>query len=224
MITTSPNQTNTVQQNNADEIDLGKLFGILLDNIWHIVAVTGIFAVFGIAYALLATPIYKADALIQVEQKSSGMSAMVGDMGDLFSSESSATTEIEIIKSRMVLSQTVEKLNLTTLATPKYLPFIGKGIARISGQENNIQISRFEIPNYAPTSFSIIIDDASKGNYSLYENDERKVLSGTVGKLAQQGEYRLFVQSLQGDNGAIFSVAKQSQLDAIQWLQKNLSY
>ena len=55
MSTTSPNQTNTVQQNNADEIDLGKLFGILLDNIWHIVAVTGIFAVFGIAYALLAT-------------------------------------------------------------------------------------------------------------------------------------------------------------------------
>ena len=76
---------------NSDEIDLGKLFGILLDAKWMIVAVTFVFAVVGVAYALLATPIYKADALIQIEQKSSGMSSLVGDMGDLFSSESSCT-------------------------------------------------------------------------------------------------------------------------------------
>ena len=116
------NQTNKPQSSDADEIDLGQLFGILLDARWSIIAVTFIFAVFGVGYALLATPVYNADALIQVEEKSSGMSAMVGDMGDLFSSESSATTEVEIIKSRMVLSKTVEKLNLTTLAAPKYLP------------------------------------------------------------------------------------------------------
>ena len=219
------NKPQSSQSGDADEIDLGKLFGILLDARWSIIAVTIIFAVFGIAYALLATPVYKADALIQVEQKSSGMSALVGDMGDLFSSESSATTEVEIIKSRMILSQTVEKLNLTTLAVPKYLPVVGKGFARISGQQNDITISRFEIPSYAYAlpEFSLIIDDASKGAYSLYDGNERKVLSGVVGVLAQSNDYRLFVQALVGNNGDEFSVAKQSQLDAIQWLQQNLS-
>lgn len=88
-----------------DEIDLGKLFGILIDAKWFIISITLFFATLGIAVALLSTPIYKADALIQIEKKSSGgISAMVGDMGELFSAESSATTEIEIIKSRMILA------------------------------------------------------------------------------------------------------------------------
>ena len=108
-----------------DEIDLGKLFGILIDAKWFIVGITLLFATIGIAVALLSTPIYKADALIQIEQKSSGgISAMVGDMGDLFAAESSATTEIEIIKSRMILGDTVDKFNLTTIATPEYLSLI----------------------------------------------------------------------------------------------------
>lgn len=228
MSSNSLRQTNKLQSSSgsdADEIDLGKLFGILLDARWLIIAVTFMFMVFGLAYALLATPVYKADALIQVEQKGSGMSALVGDMGDMFSSESSATTEVEIIKSRMILSQTVAKLNLTTLAAPTYLPYVGKGLARISGQQHDITISRFEIPGYAYISpaFSLIIDDASTGAYSLYDADERKVLSGIVGELAQHNDYRLFVQALVGNNGDEFAVAKRSQLDAIQWLQQNLS-
>ncbi|NRB80982.1 MAG: polysaccharide biosynthesis tyrosine autokinase [Saccharospirillaceae bacterium] len=224
------NQSNKPQASpsgDADEIDLGKLFGILLDARYSIIAVTIIFAVFGISYALLATPIYKADALIQVEQKSGGMSALVGDMGDMFSSESSSSTEIEIIKSRMILSQTVEKLNLTTLAAPKYLAVVGKGLARMSGQQNDIVISRFEISSYASvyakSAFSLIIDDASNGAYSVYDGNERKVLSGVVGELAQSNDYRLFVQALVGNNADEFSVIKQSKLDAIQWLQANLS-
>lgn len=219
----SNNAKPSIQNSGADEIDLGKLFGILLDARWLIITVTSIFTVIGVAYALLATPIYKADALIQVEQKSSGMSALVGDMGDMFSSESSATTEIEIIKSRMVLSKTVEKLNLTTLAIPAYLPFLGKGVSRIVGEENKINISRFEIPEHATSSFILILNDNKSGAYTLYDEDDRKVLAGVVGKLAKQGEYRLFVQELVGNNGAEFTVSKRSQLNSIQWLQENLA-
>ncbi|MFZ6044478.1 Wzz/FepE/Etk N-terminal domain-containing protein, partial [Vibrio natriegens] len=53
---------NTQVKQDSDEIDLGKLFGILIDNRWLIIAVTFMFAIVGIAYALMATPIYKADA------------------------------------------------------------------------------------------------------------------------------------------------------------------
>ncbi|MBJ6881737.1 tyrosine-protein kinase, partial [Vibrio cholerae] len=74
-----------------------------------------------------------------------------GDMGELFSSDSTATTEIEIIKSRMILGDTVEKFNLTTLVTPDYFPVIGKGIARLSGRVNQLQVSRFELPDFATT-------------------------------------------------------------------------
>lgn len=217
-------QNNNMSDTNSDEIDLGKLFGILLDAKWMIVAVTFVFAVIGVAYALLATPIYKADALIQIEQKSSGMSSLVGDMGDLFSSESSATTEIEIIKSRMVLGETVDKLNLQTVTEPVYLPVIGKGLARLTGQQPRILINRFEFPAYIQEpNFTLEVIDAEQQTYSLVDEQERTILTGKVGELATKDEYRLFVADLDGAVGDQFTVSKRSRLDAIEWLKKSLS-
>ncbi|NMR78134.1 Wzz/FepE/Etk N-terminal domain-containing protein, partial [Vibrio alginolyticus] len=135
--------------------------------------ITLFFATLGIAVALLSTPIYKADALRQIEKKrSGGISAMVGDMGELFSAESSATTEIEIIKSRMILGDTVDKFNLTTIATPYYLPFVGKGLARINGTQNYISLTTFEVPRTAKgLSHQLIATDIEKGQFSLMLED-----------------------------------------------------
>ncbi len=218
-------QSRQTTDNSSDEIDLGKLLGILLDAKWLIIVVTAIFAVAGVAIALLSTPIYKADALIQIEQKSSGgISAMVGDMGELFSQESSATTEIEIIKSRMILGDTVDKFNLTTVASPSYLPLVGKGIARLSGDLNRITISRYELPDYAlGMEHKLIVLDAEKKQYQLVREDERVVLEGTAGKLAQNEDYTLFVTDLQSSTGFEFGIAKRSRLEAIEWLKRNLS-
>ncbi|EAQ66015.1 chain length regulator (capsular polysaccharide biosynthesis) [Marinomonas sp. MED121] len=210
-------------ENSADEIDLAKLFGILLDSKWLIILITTLFSVLGILYALLATPIYKADALIQVEQKSSGMSALVGDMGDIFSSESSATTEIEILTSRMILGQTVDKLNLTTLASPSYIPVIGKGLARIQDDNKKIVISRFDVPRNTSFNYKLIINDSEKGLYSLYDDMGNKVLSGTVNLLVSDNNYNIFIQKLIGKEGDEFQILKRSKLDAIQWLNKGLS-
>ncbi|MGR2768001.1 polysaccharide biosynthesis tyrosine autokinase [Photobacterium ganghwense] len=213
---------NTQVKQDSDEIDLGKLFGILIDNRWLIIAVTFMFAIVGIAYALMATPIYKADALIQVEEKSSGMPAL-GDMGELFASESSATTEIEIIKSRMILGKTVDALNLTTVATPNYLPIIGKGLTRIQGDKRDIVISRFEVPEYITEPvFELKVMDGEAGTFSLVDANEKAVLSGRVGELAQDGDFKLFVTALSAENDDAFTLAKRSRLDAIQWLQQNL--
>ena len=219
--------SNTQQPHNqsSDEIDLSKLFGYLIDGRWIIISITTIFAIVGIAFALLSTPIYKADALVQVEQKSGGgMSSLVGDMGDMFASESSSNTEIEIIKSRMILGETVDKLNLTTIAVPQYMPIIGKGLSRLMSEEKAIQISRFDIPAYIEVpAFTLVLDDAEKGTYSLFDAEERKVLSGIVGELADKQDYRLFVMQLHGETGDVFNVAKISRFDAILGLQSGLA-
>ena len=208
-----------------DEIDLGKLFGILIDSRWLIIITTFIFACIGISYALLATPIYKADALIQIEAKSTGMPALGGDMADMFGGDDSkAATEIEIIKSRMVLGDTVDKLNLTTVATPIYMPIFGKGIARIFGDSHHVAISRFTVPENTQSQSEILtITNSDNGEYSLTNSDSRELLIGKVGTLATNNGYSLFVTHLVGANGATFSVSKISQLNAIQALQKNLS-
>ncbi|MGV2837736.1 polysaccharide biosynthesis tyrosine autokinase [Vibrio cyclitrophicus] len=222
-MTTQPSQQS--HTDNSDEIDLGKLLGILLDAKWLIMVTTFAFAVFGIAFALLSTPIYKADALIQIEQKASGgISSMVGDMGELFSQESSATTEVEIIKSRMILGETVDKFNLTTVTEPNYAPIVGKGFARLTDDINHIVVSRFALPSYASDyGHTIQIVDAEKGTYQLVRDDERVILKGKVGELATADDYSLFVAGFESSNGFEFTIGKRSRLEAIEWLKSSLS-
>src|ERR1700744_4547990 len=85
------NPSNAAPEN--DEIDLGAMLGTLVDNKWLILVITGFFMVCSVAYALFATPIYQADALVQVEQKVPdlpGLSALSQTLG---ASNSEATTE-----------------------------------------------------------------------------------------------------------------------------------
>lgn len=53
----------------SDEIDLGRLVGELIDHRKLIVSVTALFTLLALVYALFATPIYQADAMVQVEEK-----------------------------------------------------------------------------------------------------------------------------------------------------------
>ncbi len=219
MTTSNLSQT---RSSSSDEIDLGKLFGILIDARWMIISITAIFAVLGVTYALMATPVYKADALIQVEEKSSGMPAL-GEMGELFASESSSTTEIEIIKSRMVLGKTVDKFNLTTVSAPEYFPLVGQGIARLTGNLNSIDIARFEVPDHASTkAFRLTVTNAENGAFRLEDGEGRELLNGTVGEPAQQNGYSIMVREVVAGTDDSFTIAKRSRLDAIQWLQQNL--
>ncbi|ELB2273358.1 polysaccharide biosynthesis tyrosine autokinase [Vibrio parahaemolyticus] len=219
--------TQTIKQSRQvdDEIDLGKLFGIILDAKWLILCTVVLFSIVGIGVAILSTPIYKADALIQIESKSSGgISAMVGDMGELFSAESSATTEIEIIKSRMILGGTVDKFNLTTVASPNYMPIIGKGLARIQGEQISINVTRFNAPSYAvgiPLTLEVV--DAEQKAFKLTEDNGSVVLEGKVGELLEKNGYQFLATELVAQTGDSFTVSKISKLDAINKLQENLS-
>ncbi|MCV5675533.1 Wzz/FepE/Etk N-terminal domain-containing protein, partial [Escherichia coli] len=65
-MSSSANKTNV---NDASEIDLSRLVGELIDHRKLIISVTSLFTLIAIIYALFATPIYQADALVQVEQK-----------------------------------------------------------------------------------------------------------------------------------------------------------
>ncbi|MDF4743896.1 polysaccharide biosynthesis tyrosine autokinase [Vibrio parahaemolyticus] len=219
--------TQTIKQSRQvdDEIDLGKLFGIILDAKWLILCTVVLFSIVGVGVAILSTPIYKADALIQIESKSSGgISAMVGDMGELFSAESSATTEIEIIKSRMILGGTVDKFNLTTVASPNYMPIIGKGLARIQGEQISINVTRFNAPSYAvgiPLTLEVV--DAEQKAFKLTEDSGSVVLEGKVGELLEKNGYQFLATELVAQTGDSFTVSKISKLDAINKLQENLS-
>ncbi|WP_036257053.1 polysaccharide biosynthesis tyrosine autokinase [Spongiibacter marinus] len=221
-----------------DEIDLLALFATLWDNKNLIVGITTIFMFFGVAYALLATPIYRANAIVQVEEKSPGLPGM-GDITEMFGGESAAVTEIELIKSRTVLGSAVDKLNLDIVIEPKYFPVIGAAVARrFAGLDGEIAAPLMGMSSYAwggealrVSEFSVpaaffgeahVLRSLGDGNYALYSPDDALILEGRVGQRASAPGYNLFVSELSANPGTEFSVVRQRRLSAIIELQETL--
>ncbi|PMR71873.1 tyrosine-protein kinase [Halomonas heilongjiangensis] len=123
--------SNSIQRDSREEvIDLGRIFGILIDHKWLIVSVTLFFTLCGITYGMMATPIYQGDALVQVERRST-----VSPLGDLRnvlgeSNETNTSAEVQILLSRMVLGQVVDRLGQDTTIQPVTVPIIGEYIVR----------------------------------------------------------------------------------------------
>ncbi|TWY25824.1 tyrosine-protein kinase, partial [Serratia marcescens] len=104
-----------------NELNVEKIVGHLLDYRWLLIGVTALFAVFGILYSLFATPVYQADALVQVEKNAGG--ALLDNLSDIMpNSQPESNTEIEIIQSRLILGRAVDDLGLETEVQEKYFP------------------------------------------------------------------------------------------------------
>lgn len=139
-------------ETNTDEIDLGRLLGTLLDHRWLIIGVTAIFTIIGILYATFSTPIYRSDALIQVEQNTSN--SLLKDITSVLpDAKPESAAEVELIKSRMVVGKTVNDLSLDIVAEQKYFPIFGKGFARLMEYEpSKIAVSRLDVLHHGKTS------------------------------------------------------------------------
>ncbi len=61
-------QFNTVQDSDDVEINIGELISVLIENRWLIAAITIIVFLMGIYNAFVAVPVYRADAMLQVEE------------------------------------------------------------------------------------------------------------------------------------------------------------
>ena len=203
---------NSNPANNNDEIDLMKLLFVFLNRKWLILAVTVIFAIVGIVVAKSSQNIYKADALIQVEKKSGGLAGL-GDFGDMFSEETSATTELEIIKSRNVLGAVVDKLKLQINAQSVRFPVKGDALVRLLGH-NSFMSDWF--PSYAWGNESIVIERLVINNsdvliLTVLENNQYSLASNNqqlgkfnIGEVAQFTQGEIFVSQINAEIGKSF--------------------
>lgn len=210
-----------INDKDDDQIDLTKLFGTLLDHKWLIIFLTFFGGALGVGYALLATPIYTANASIQVEEKGSG--SIFKDFANIFEHKSSASTEISVMKSRMVLEKSVAELNLTTKVTPVYsIPFISKGLAHLSGSNLEAQLSVYE-PVSDELDNAILEIGPNKNEYRLFSKNDELVLEGVVNRKYVNDLLSIQVSILKGDIGQRFEITKIDELSAIQALQNDLN-
>ena len=223
-----------------EEIDLGELLGTLIDHKWLIGIVTGVFLVLSVAYALLATPIYQANALVQVEQKVPdlpGLSAITQTLG---ASNSEATTEIALITSRTVINTAVDNLNLNVVVTPHRFPLIGGFIARhySPAQQGDVaspwlgisrdgwggeQLDVFQLS--VPDSLlgkSLTLIAGAHGAYTLLDADNNTLLQGQVGQVAKGRDVTMQVKTLTANPGMRFDVVRNRDLATISLLQQEI--
>ena len=224
-----------------DEIDLSELFGTLKDHKWQIAIITGVFVLLSIAYALLATPIYQASSVVQVEQKVPSLPGLSALNQELGAASPEATTETALITSRMVIGAAVEQLKLTIEAHPQRLPLIGNFIARrYASQHPNavappmfgmvgydwggaeLNIFQLDVPDgLLDKPLSLVAGEG--GAYVLLDNDDNVLVIGKAGQSSSGHGVTIQVKTLIANPGTRFRVFRHRELTVINKLQRGIN-
>ncbi|RZG03154.1 polysaccharide biosynthesis tyrosine autokinase [Pseudoalteromonas sp. CO348] len=224
----------------TQEIDLMALVGALLDAKFFIAGITALFMLLGIAYAIFSTPIYQATAMVQVEEKGGSVPGF-DDMSGMFESTSAAVTEIELLKSRSVIGEAVDTLNLDTVVEPKLFPLFGgrsfrKFVAQSEGEVaepslgassyawggEKVEIHRFKVPSSA-VGEEFVLQARTDESFALLTSDGDEVLAGKVGEEVKQGQFELTIKTLIARPETEFSIVKRNRLQTILDLQSAIS-
>lgn len=234
------NSPSLAQHNDSDDIDFMAILDSILDAKWLIVAITCVCTLLAIAYAMFSTPIYQSNTMIQVEQNQNSNSAAMGELAVLFDSGSSIGAEMEILRSRLVVGETVDRLQLHNSATPDYLPIIGRWLAKranglsepgifgyggyVSGTEK-IRLSQLDVPAALQGMQLKVI--ATNTGYELYTANQELLISGPTNQTHEflfNGEPgRINIAELKGKPGATFTVTSSSRQHKITALQSQLN-
>jgi tyrosine-protein kinase Etk/Wzc len=219
-----------------DELDLRDLWATLVDSRLLIAAVTAAALALSIAYAYLATPIYRSNALLQLDKRKGGLSG-IEELSAAITGIVPAEAEIEIIRSRAVIAATVDTLQLDLQVSPKHFPIFGRAVAaRRDGAGpasawlgadsyawggERIRVNRFEVPP-AFEGVKLTLVAGADGAYRVRDGDET-LLEGKTGEpAAAESGVRAFVSQLEARPGTEFVLRKLSRIRTIEALQKQL--
>ena len=231
-----------------EELDLDHVLSVLAESKWLILLVSLLVFLASGAYIWIAAPEYEANALIQVEKQQNSTDEALRDiLSPLSMGETAFSTQIGILKSRLVLGKVVDSLRLFISASPVYFPVIGPSLARRHDPTEglaepwfgwrqyawggaSIQVETFDVPTaYMDKRF--IVEAAEGGGYRLLgpetpSGDTPVILEGEVGKPAQtelDGEpLTLFVSELKARPGARFNLVHYNRFGIIDGLSTAL--
>ncbi|MFH5255378.1 GNVR domain-containing protein [Burkholderia semiarida] len=197
----------------------------------------------GAAYIVAAPSVYQAEILVQIVDSSEAGAArgLLGEIYTLFDVKSTAAAETQILASRLVLSRTVDALNLFIDARPERFPLVGEWIARQTAglsepgmfgyggytwAQERIDVAGFDIPHaYLDQRFTLTRLGADR--YRVAGPGLPAPVHGRIGRPerfpVQGGEIVLHVASLDARAGARFMLARHSRTRTIERLRADLN-
>ncbi|MCU4420512.1 polysaccharide biosynthesis tyrosine autokinase [Acinetobacter lwoffii] len=224
--------------NTEDTIDLKELFFSLIAQ-WKLIALCVILSLICALLYLRTTPdTYSVDAMVQVEDSKGTSAALLGDLSSMIEQKSPAQAEIEILKSRLVLGEVINHLNLNIrisgtedsfwnrlMAKHEYDTTYSEKSVLFQDNRNSFDIRQFDIPQYFQDKNLIL--SFKEGKYSLTdETTEQVVFSAPLNQISQSSsEYGLWKVGVfsQDSFDATYNIRKQSLPAAMQTLTSNYS-
>lgn len=232
----------STQVDDEEEFGFVTYLNILFDYRWLIVKIALAVTLLGIAYAFMAKPLYEANLLIHVEEERRNESKnIMGEMAALVDVKTAATSEMELLHSRLVVSRAVDNLKLYINSHPKYFPVVGALIASQNQQlstpglfdyggyawgAEKINVAIFNVPD-AMLNREFVIKTDSNGQYWLIDSQQNLEWRGQVGATlnveTDNGNIELRVEQLAAKPGAEFLLSRSSKLTTIENVQKSMT-
>ncbi len=224
--------------NTEDTIDLKELFFSLIAQ-WKMITLCVLLSIVCALLYLRTTPdTYAVDALVQVEDSKGASAALLGDLSSMIEQKSPAQAEIEILKSRLVLSSVIDHLNLDIRVSGTEDSFWNRLIAKheydseyssqsvlFKDNQKSFDIRQFDIPQYFQDKNLIL--KFAQGKYSLTDAATGQVVfSAPLNQVSQlQSEFGLWKVAIfsQDRFDATYNIQKQSLPAAMKSLTGNYS-
>ncbi len=205
----------------SDEIDIGRPVGTVIEARWWVLGTTAIFALCAVIYTFFATPIYSADALVQIEQNAGN--SLVQDINSALANKPPASdAEIQLIRSRLVLGKTVDDLDLDIAVTKNTFPLFGAGWERLMGRHNErVKVTTFTRPETMSGQIFTLKVLGDK-RYQLV-SDGGFSAQGVVGQPLNKDGVTMQIEAIDARPDTEFTVSKFSTLGMINNLQNNLT-
>ena len=214
----------------------------LYDSRWLIGGITALITLVAVLYALVAKPVYEANLMIHVEEESPNASKnILSEASSLFETKKAAIAEMELLRSRMVVSRAVDNLQLTIDVRPKYFPIAGFWFAKQNGDAlsepglfgyggyawggEKAEVSLFEVPD-AWLGREFTLTALGNKRFRFSGGGQRIVFDGDVGLRyrvpTSEGVIELKVDRMAANPGARFQLRRMSSLAMIQAIQNTL--
>lgn len=224
-------------------VDLKGYLNTLYENRWLIGNVTGLVTAVAVVYALLANPIYEANLMIHVEEESPTASKnILSEASSLFETKKAAIAEMELLRSRMVVSRAVDNLQLYVEVQPEYLPVIGAWFANRNGGTlsqpglfghggfvwggEQADVSVFDVPDgWLKREFTLTVLEGNR--YRFSGGGQPIAFDASVGQRYRVrtpgGQVEIKVDRLYAKPGARFGIKRNSRLGTIQAIQSAMA-
>jgi tyrosine-protein kinase Etk/Wzc len=227
-----------------DTIALGKYLAFLSDYRLLVCGIAVAVTLLGAVYALFGQRIYEANILIQIDDSatrpSSGGNNIQTEFATVFDTKTATTSEMEILRSRAVVTRAVDKTRLYIEVMPKYLPMVGERLARHSKElsepgafgmpgyvwgSEQIKVSVFNVPEELEgTQFTLTA--LNDGRYRLTHQESPIDMIGKVGETLSvnvpEGALLLHIDNMAAKPGGQFLLTRQNRLETVEGVQKKL--